>query len=50
MGDGMGMGMGGEMAFEGNGKNAKGLDGMKDPVVVIIGLSVRLPPSPIYST
>lgn len=24
-----------------NGKNAKGLDGMKDPIVVIVGLSVR---------
>lgn len=33
------------MAFEGNGKNAKGLDGMKDPVVVIVGLSVRVFPS-----
>ncbi|EIM79342.1 uncharacterized protein STEHIDRAFT_143265 [Stereum hirsutum FP-91666 SS1] len=36
---GMG-GMGEDMAFEGNGKNAKGLDGMKDPVVVIVGLSI----------
>lgn len=34
--------MGEDMAFEGNGKNAKGLDGMKDPVVVIVGLSVRI--------